>query len=122
MPLSVELARSAPSDVAATAVGAVAGQAEGGELDWAHLTALGFEAKKGDVRAVPGAGGGTTFVVGLGPADEVTPDVLRSAAGSLARAAKRFPSLAVDLLGALPEGGDAVAATQAIAEGRVLGG
>jgi leucyl aminopeptidase len=120
--LTVELARSAPSDVAATAVGAVAGRAEGGGLDWAHLAAVGFEAKKGDVRAVPRADGGSTFVVGLGPADSVDADVLRSAAGSLARAAKRVPSLSVDLLRALPEGADAVAATQAITEGLVLGG
>ena len=86
------------------------------------LAAQGFEAKKGDVRAVPGADGGTTFVVGLGPAAEVDADVLRSAAGALARAAKRQASLAVDLLGALREGVDAAAAAQAIAEGLVLGG
>ena len=102
MSITLELARTAPADVAASAVGAVKGQSEGGGLDWGHLAGLGFEGKKGDVRAVPGPDGGTTFVVGLGPAEEVDADVLRSAAGSVVRAAKRFPSLSVDLLGALP--------------------
>jgi leucyl aminopeptidase len=122
LPLTIDLVRTRPSDVAATAVGVVAGQTEGEDLDWGHLAALGFEAKKGDVRAVPGGDGGTTFVVGLGPADEVDADVLRFAAGSLARAAQRCTSLSVDLLGALPSGGDVPAAAQAITEGLVLGG
>jgi leucyl aminopeptidase len=122
LPLTVELARTAPPDLAAHAVGAVAGQREGADLDWAHLAGLGFEGKKGDVRSVPGPDGGSTFVVGLGPAADVDADVLRSAAGSLARAAKRFASLSVDLLGALPADGDTPAAAQGIAEGLVLGG
>ena len=122
MSITLELARTAPADVAATAVGAVKGQSEGGGLDWGHLAGLGFEGKKGDVRAVPGPDGGTTFVVGLGPAEEVDADVLRSAAGSVVRAAKRFASLSVDLLGALPATDDAPGAAQAIAEGLVLGG
>ncbi len=122
MSLTVELARTAPADVAATAVGAVKGQTQGGDIDWGHLAGVGFEAKKGDVRAVPGADGRTAFVVGLGPAAEVDADVLRFAAGSLARAAKRFASLSVDLLGALPTDGNVPAAAQAITEGLVLGG
>jgi leucyl aminopeptidase len=121
VPLSIELARSAPADVAATAVAATAGQTSGGGIDWAHLAGQGFEAKKGDVRALPGDGGATTYVVGLGPAEEVDANVLRSAAGALARAAKRHPSLAVDLASSAPEVAPAVAA-QAIAEGLVLGG
>ena len=35
MPLTIELARSAPADVAASAVGVVAGQTEGAGIDWA---------------------------------------------------------------------------------------
>jgi leucyl aminopeptidase len=60
--------------------------------------------------------------VGLGPAAEVDASVLRFAAGALARAAKRQPSLAIDVLGALAQGVDAAVGVQAIAEGLVLGG
>ncbi len=122
MSLTIELARTAPDDVAATAVGAVAGQAAGGDVDRGYLAAHGFEAKKGDVRSIPAADGGTTFVVGLGPADRVDAHVLRHAAGALARAAKRHASLSVDLLGSLADGTSAAAGAQAIAEGLVLGG
>ena len=122
MSLTIELARTAPTDLAANAVGAVAGQAAGGDADWGFLAAHGFEAKKGDVRSMPAADGGTTFVVGLGPAGEVDADVLRHASGALARAAKRHASLSVDLLGALADGTSPAAGAQAIAEGLVLGG
>ncbi len=122
MPLTIELARTAPDDVAATAVGAVVGQADGGDVDWGFLAAVGFEAKKGDVRAVSSSEGRATFVVGLGPATEVDAHALRYAAGALARAAKKHTSLAVDLLGSLAEGTSPAAGAQAVTEGLVLGG
>ncbi|MET0901800.1 MAG: leucyl aminopeptidase [Acidimicrobiales bacterium] len=122
MSLTVDLVRTTPAGVAASAVGVVAGQTEAVGIDWTHLEGQGFEAKKGDVRALPGDGGTTTYVVGLGSAAEVDADVLRHAAGSLARAARRHPSLAVDLLGAAADGTSAAAGAQAIAEGLVLGG
>jgi leucyl aminopeptidase len=122
LPVTIELARSAPSDVAASAIGAVAGRTDGDGLDWSYLAGQGFEAKKGDVRALPAADGSTTYVVGLGPPDQVDADVLRYAAGALARAAKRHPSLAVDLLGAAADGTTPAAGAGAIAEGLLLGG
>jgi len=122
VPLTAELARTTPDDVAAVAVGAVADRLEGGDLDWGFLTANGFEAKPGDVRTLPGADGRTTFVVGLGKGAEVDPTVLRQAAGALARAARHQPSLAVDLLGHLADKGSAPRGAQAIVEGLVLGG
>jgi leucyl aminopeptidase len=122
LPLTLELARTAPTDLAARAISAVKDQHQGGEVDWVYLAGLGFDGKKGDVRSVPGADGTTTFVVGVGPAEEVDANVLRYAAGALARAAKRHASLSVDLLSALPAGTDVVAGAQAIAEGLVLGG
>ncbi len=122
MPITAELARTAPDDVAAVAVGVVADRMEGDDLDWSFLAAHGFEAKPGDVRALPGPAGRTTFVVGLGKAADVTPARLRHAAGALARAAKRQDSLAVDLLGHLVEGESAARGAQAIVEGIVLGG
>jgi leucyl aminopeptidase len=122
LPVTIELARSAPADVAASAIGAVAGQTDRADVDWAYLEGQGFEGKKGDVRALPGTDGTTTYLVGLGPAGEVDAAVLRSAAGALARAAQRHPSLAVDLLGATADGTPAAEGAQAIAEGLVLGG
>ncbi len=122
MPLTAELARTAPDDVDALAVGAVSDRLEGDGVDWAFLAAHGFEAKLGDVRALPGPDGRTTFVVGLGKAAEVDERALRHAAGALARAAKRQTSLAVDLLGHLAGGASPVRGAQAVVEGLVLGG
>ncbi|MGH9275694.1 MAG: M17 family peptidase N-terminal domain-containing protein, partial [Acidimicrobiales bacterium] len=120
--MTAELARIAPDDVDAIAVGAVADQLEGEGVDWGFLAANGFVAKPGDVRALPGPDGRTVYVVGLGKAADVTADTLRHAAGSVARAAKHQSSIAVDLLGHLGEGASVPRAAQAIVEGLVLGG
>ena len=122
MSLIAELSRTVPDDVEAVAVGAVAGRLEGDGVDWPHLEAQGFEAKCGDVRTLPGADGTTLFVVGLGDAAKVDADALRTAAGSLARAANLRTSLAVDLLGHAAEGTSPARAAQAVAEGLALGG
>ena len=122
MSLTIALARTAPDDVEAVAIAAVVGQTSGGDVDWDFLASQGFEAAKGDVRAVAGLDGRLTFVVGLGPAAAVDAAVLRHASGALARAARRQTSLAVDLLGALAAGDSSAKAAQAIAEGLVLGG
>lgn len=121
MPLSVELARTIPDDVEARAVGVTTGHLEREGVDAAFLSSQAFEGKKGEVRTLPGADGKPVFVVGLGPADEVDAAVLRSAAGSLSRAAKRPVSLAVDLTTAIGDRVDPAQATQAIVEGIVLG-
>jgi len=120
--LSIELARTIPDDVDATAVGVVAGRLEGDGIDWAFLAGQGFEAKKGEVRTVPGSDGRPIHVVGLGPAAEVDEGTLRSAAGSLARAAKRRSALAVDLTSAVGDKVNPARAAQAIVEGLTLGG
>ncbi|MET0727299.1 MAG: leucyl aminopeptidase [Acidimicrobiales bacterium] len=122
MPITAELARTAPDDVEAIAVGAVEGRIGGHAVDWSFLAAQGFEAKRGDVRALPSGDGRTVFVVGLGKAEEVDGPVLRHAAGSLARAARRHASMAVDLLGHLVPGASVANGAQAIVEGLVLGG
>jgi leucyl aminopeptidase len=122
VPFTAELARTAPADVEAIAIGAVADRLEGDGVDWGFLRAQGFEAKKGDVRALPGTDGRARYVVGLGKAAEVDADVLRHAAGALARSAKRETSLAVDLLGHLADGTAAGRAAPAIVEGLALGG
>jgi leucyl aminopeptidase len=122
VPLSIELARTAPDDVAATAIGVPKDRLEGDGVDWGFLRSQGFEGKQGEVRSVPGPDGRPAFVVGLGAAAEVTPATLRQAAGALARAAKRQPSLAVHLLAATGPEVDVARGAQAIAEGLVLGG
>jgi leucyl aminopeptidase len=119
VPLSIELARTVPDDVAAVVVPVVAGQAPDG-VDAAFLAAQGFEGKKGEVRCLPGADGRPVYVVGLGPEADVDAAVLRSVAGSLARAARREASLAIPL--AAREQIDAAASAQAVVEGLALGG
>src|SRR5690606_27661755 len=122
LPITASVSKVLPDDVEAVAVGAVKGAPVGGGVDEAFLAAQGFEAARGDVRALPGADGRPTYVVGLGPAEEVDAAVLRHAAGSLARAAKRHASLAVDLAGHATPDVSAPQAAQAIVEGLVLGG
>jgi leucyl aminopeptidase len=121
LPLTVELARTAPTDVDARAIGVTKGRLEGEGVDWDFLAAQGFEGKKGEVRTTAGPDGRPVFVVGLGPADAVDADVLRSAAASLVRVAKRATSLSVDGVGAVGGIVDGAAAAQAIVEGVVLG-
>jgi len=122
VPLTAELARTAPDDVTAVAIGACADRLEGDGVDWAFLAAQGFAGKRGEVRALPGGDGPTLYVVGLGKSSEVDVDALRETSGSLARAAKRHASIAVDLLGHLPEGASVAKGAQAIVEGIALGG
>jgi leucyl aminopeptidase len=121
MPLTVELARTAPDDVAASAVGVVAGGSAPEGVDAAFLASVGFEGKQGDVRTVPGVDGRPVLVVGLGAPGSATAATLRSVAGAVARAAKRHASLSLDLGAAGPDV-DPGAAVQAIVEGLELGG
>ena len=82
MPLTIELARTAPADVAASAVGVVAGQTEGGGPRLGLPGRPGLRGEEGRrARRCPATDGTTTYVVGLGPAAEVDADVLRFAAG-----------------------------------------
>ena len=84
MPLTIELARTAPADVAATAVGAVAGQSEGGGRRLGPPgRSQGFEGEEGRrPRRARRRTGAPRSSSGSGPADEVDADVLRSAAGA----------------------------------------
>ena len=73
----------------------------------------------GQTFAVPGRDGGpATLVVGLGPAGELGPNVIRRAGGAVARAARRDQVVAVRLLDAL-EPARRPAAAAALAEGIV---
>ena len=120
MPLSAELARTAPDGVDAVATGVTSGDVDA-HPDGAFLAAQGFEGKRGEVRALPGDDGTTRYVVGLGKAQEVDAAVIRHASAAVARAANRHGSLAVDLLGHLADGTSPARGAQAIAEGVRLG-
>jgi leucyl aminopeptidase len=122
VPLSIELARSAPSDVEATAVGVTKEGLDGSGAHAAFLRSQGFEGKRGEVRVVPGDDGRPRFLVGLGQTADVDAAALRHGAGALARAAKRQGSLAVDLPAAAGDGLELARAATAVVEGLELGG
>ena len=104
-------AATAPRSADATAVAVAAGA-----VDDAFLKARGFTAKPGEVVAAPaGDGRGVVLHVGVGPAADVTPAVLRRAAGAAARAAGTARTLVLDL------DVDSADAARAVAEGAVLG-
>ena len=123
MAVSVTLASTVPAGAGVIALGVCSEQvaSEPHDLDWALLHGLGFEAKAGQVQLVSGSDGRPVAVVGLGPAAEVTPTVIRRSSAALARLVSRHRWLASSLLGALDDDGDLVAAAQAHAEGIVLG-
>jgi leucyl aminopeptidase len=119
----------APRRPVPTASAAVALAPLGDPVD--ELVALGFDGAAGSSARVrvPGDGGArTVLVVGLGPAERCTRDVLRRAAGVAVRAAADVDLLATDLAAvpAVPDatgaGSDAPAAVlRAVAEGALLG-
>lgn len=116
-----------PPDAAARTVGV--GVTSDGDLppgvglDRDALAAWGFRATPGTTLALPRPGDEQSLVlVGLGPAADVTPAVLRDAAAAFARADGRAAHLVTDLAAVPVTGGaDAGAAAQAVVEGVVLG-
>ena len=90
------------------------------ELDWEVLNGRGFEAKPGQVEIVSGPDR-PFAVVGLGPAAMITSAVIRRAAASLARSAKRAKRIAVSVLDAVPDSVERAEALNALAEGMTLG-
>lgn len=90
-------------------------------IDPAMLGAQGFEATAGQTQFATGADGELVLAVGLGPAADVGPAVVRRAAAMAARAARLHAHLVVDLLGRSPDGGDERGSAQALVEGVVLG-
>ncbi len=126
MSLSVTLTPDVPeAAVLATGVRSDRFEDDTTGLDAALLAAQGFEGKPRQSRLVTDDEGRLRVLLGLGPADGVDATVLRKAAGTAARAARREPSLALDLLATLPDDvapADRRRAAQAVAEGAVLGG
>ncbi|MGZ4694573.1 MAG: leucyl aminopeptidase [Acidimicrobiales bacterium] len=126
MALCFELSKELPEDVPVVAVPVCSDQlgAEAGspDLDWGFLEASGCRGTLGQTFALPATDGGpAVLVVGMGPAEEIGPDQLRRAGAAVARAAKRYPAVAVRLLEAVAEPARRPAAAQGLAEGLVLG-
>ena len=124
MPLTVATAPSVPDDIDVLGIGAHPGHLDRLDgVDAEHLARRGFTAKPGQSCAVPDpAGTGrTVLVVGLGPLDEVDATALRRAAAVVARQSRRASTVATTLTGARPEELGIEAASQAVAEGLVLG-
>ena len=123
MSVSVTLTSTVPAGADVTALGVCSDQvdSEPHGLDWALLRGLGFEGKAGQAQTVAGPDGRPVAVVGMGPAAEVTPAVMRSSSAALARLVRRHRWLASRLLDTVPDGGDPLAAAQAPAEGILLG-
>jgi leucyl aminopeptidase len=125
---SFELVRDLPDGVGAVAVGVASGGLDGlVELgvDPGFLAAQGFEGAVDQVAVVPGgAGHPDVIAVGLGPVPRQGPGPAQLRRGSAAavRAAARRPVLGTLLLDLVGEGGDVVAAAQAVAEGAALAG
>ena len=84
------------------------------------LSALGFEAKSGQVQSLVSADGQALLAVGMGEEDDVSVDTLRRAAACAVRAAWRAEVLALTLLDAVPAGLDRAAAAQGVVEGAAL--
>ena len=113
--MNLTTAASVPEEAESVAVAVAAGPIILGDphgLDEAGLAARGFSAKPGEVLVLP-AEGRLVVAVGVGEADDVTPDVLRRAAAHAVRAVWKSTSLAL----AFPE---AATAGQAVAEGAAL--
>ena len=89
-------------------------------FDWGVLDGRGFEGKVGQVEIVSGLVR-PTAVVGLGPVDKITMAVIRKAAASLARSAKRERRITVAVLDVMPDGVEYSEALRAWAEGTVMG-
>jgi leucyl aminopeptidase len=122
----IDIVRAAPEGTA-TGVGVysddngAAPSANALPVDRSYLAAQGFEAKLGEARTVPGSDGQAVTVVGLGKRSDATPATFRRAGAVLARSWSRQRAASTALLNDVPAGVDPAEATQALAEGILIG-
>ena len=101
----------------------VVDKALGGTLT-AFMTEAGFEAKRGEVLAVPTSGllgAKAAVLVGMGDPDSLDLDALRRAGAAVARRSSKVAKVATTLLDAAPKTIDPADAAQAFVEGIALG-
>ncbi len=90
----------------------------------AFMTEAGFEAKRGEVLAVPTSGllgAKAAVLVGMGERDTLDLDALRRAGAAVARRASKVVKVATTVLDAAPDSIDRSDAAQAFVEGVALG-
>ena len=88
------------------------------------MAEAGFEAKRGEVLAVPTGGqlgAKAAVLVGMGDPDTLDTDAIRRAGAALARRSSKVAKVATTLLDAAPDSLDRADAAQAFAEGVALG-
>jgi leucyl aminopeptidase len=120
VPITFTHARSVPKGADVVVVGVPADGVADSGLDADVLAARGFEGKVGQAEVLTGANGAVTVAVGLGPADEIGPAVLRRAGAAAARAAARRTTAALTVLDQLPDDADRPACARALVEGVAL--
>lgn len=122
MVINVKIARTNPKhvDVVGVPVGVSGAVPRSLGLSRAALAAHGFEGKAGQSLVLPAASGPTHIAVGVGDVDALTPQLVRTAAATLVRAAGKRASLATNLADLALAGFDAAAAAQAVVEGASL--
>jgi leucyl aminopeptidase len=116
-------ARRAPAtaDVVVLAVYSDRPDSRPSDLDWSSIEARGFEGKPGQVQIATKQGGTLVAVVGLGEIDKVDVTAVRKAGAAIAKALKKYKTIATPLLEDLPARIEHNVAAQALAEGIVLG-
>src|SRR4030095_1223500 len=90
------------------------------DLDWSSIEARGFEAKPGQVQVATQQGKTLVAVVGLGEIDKGDATAVRKAGAAIARALRKYKTIATPLLEDLPARIERNVAAQALAEGFVL--
>ncbi|HUP74749.1 MAG TPA: leucyl aminopeptidase [Acidimicrobiales bacterium] len=109
------------ADVVVLAVYSDRADSRPSDLDWPSIEARGFEAKPGQVQVAMQQGKTLVAVVGLGEIDKVDATAVRKAGAAVARALKKYKTIATPLLEDLPARIERNVAAQALAEGVVLG-
>jgi len=128
MTVQVQLTKHVPGDADAVAVPVFAGRLEDAP-ESAYLSGCGFTGAAAEVQLLPPerTDGPVRVVVGLGEPGPVDPVALRRTSAALARAARRYPRVAISVIDALAAGheadpgADLVAAAAAVVEGFLLG-
>jgi leucyl aminopeptidase len=120
MPITFELAKTAPRGVDAIAVAVPSDRVGELTLPWDFLRQQGFEAKRDQVAVVHDPERADTIVVGVGDSSALDDTAMRRAAAALARAARRREAVASRLHEAWPDDASQPHLAQAFAEGASL--
>ena len=119
--VAVNVAKKIPARAAVVARPIASDQLAGSGYDRRVLTRAGFEGKLGQTLKVPSADGSVDLLVGSGPSGDLDAAALRRVAVEATRAAGTNGTLVIDH-GAATASLDPAVATQALAEGAILGG